>query len=131
MLLGGALMGVFMGALSILTVTSQNAKWVILLPLLLLIVIVFFVMMLYIRVGQGGSRLKTTQAKTLVGAMPDDDKYWKLGQFYFNKKDSSLFVEKRFGVGYSPNYAHPLSWILIFGLIAIVVVAIIFSIKLT
>lgn len=29
----------------------------------------------------------------------DDDQYWKLGMFYFNKNDSTLFLEKRFGVG--------------------------------
>lgn len=25
----------------------------------------------------------------------DDDRYWKLGIFYFNKSDPSLFVEKK------------------------------------
>lgn len=61
--------------------------------------------------GQGGSRLKLSAAKNGEMINRDDDQYWKLGQFYFNKKDPAIFVEKRFGVGWTNNWAHPLSWI--------------------
>gem|GEM_PF-2530183 len=43
-----------------------------------------------------------------------DDKYWKGGIFYYNPEDSSLFIEKRVGLGYAFNYAHPLSWLMTF-----------------
>jgi uncharacterized membrane protein len=39
------------------------------------------------------------------------DECWKLGQFYYNPQDPALLVEHRFGLGYSPNFARPLSWI--------------------
>lgn len=42
------------------------------------------------------------------------DRYWKGGLFYFNKKDPSIFVEKRFGVGWTLNFAHPIGYLLIF-----------------
>jgi Family of unknown function (DUF5808)/Protein of unknown function (DUF1648) len=40
---------------------------------------------------------------------------WKAGVFYVNPDDPALFVQKRFGIGYTLNFGHPLSW-LIFGL---------------
>jgi len=40
----------------------------------------------------------------------DDDKHWKAGVFYFNKEDPALFLEKRFGVGWTINLARPLAW---------------------
>jgi uncharacterized membrane protein len=39
------------------------------------------------------------------------DECWKLGQFYYNPQDPALLVEHRIGLGYSPNFARPLSWI--------------------
>ena len=37
---------------------------------------------------------------------------WKLGVFYFNRNDPALFVEKRFGIGWTLNLAHPASWVI-------------------
>ena len=36
-----------------------------------------------------------------------DDKYWKLGAFYYNPDDPALMIENRFGVSIDLNYAHP------------------------
>lgn len=41
------------------------------------------------------------------------DRAWKLGLFYFNPDDPTLFVEKRFGVGYTVNFARPGAWLFI------------------
>lgn len=35
----------------------------------------------------------------------DDDKYWIFGMFYFNPKDQSVMIEKRYGVGTTINMA--------------------------
>lgn len=40
------------------------------------------------------------------------DKYWKLGVFYCNPDDAALFVEARFGVGYTINFGHSSAWII-------------------
>lgn len=32
--------------------------------------------------------------------------YWKLEVFYYNKKDKSVIVKSRYGVGFAFNYAH-------------------------
>jgi uncharacterized membrane protein len=41
------------------------------------------------------------------------DACWKLGMFYFNPDDPALFVEKRIGIGYTVNFAHGASWIVL------------------
>ena len=50
----------------------------------------------------------------------DDDRYWKGGLVYFNKEDPSLFVEKRFGIGWTINFARPTGYIILFGPILII-----------
>lgn len=37
--------------------------------------------------------------------MSDDDKYWIFGMFYYNPKDPSFMVEKRYGMGTTVNIA--------------------------
>ncbi len=78
-------------------------------------VILITVIVLSIKTGQGGSRIQTNIVTTneQVNTIRDDDKHWKLGIFYVNKEDPTLFLEKRFGIGWSFNYARPLIWVLI------------------
>src|SRR5690625_2576462 len=72
--------------------------------------------------GQGGSRVNTGTDKRGDMIDRDDDQYWKLGQFYFNKNDPAIFLEKRFGIGWTNNWAHPLSWLMILAIILIAIV---------
>jgi len=65
------------------------------------------------KTGQGGSRLAAAVGKSGDVVNRDDDKCWKLGVFYYNPDDPALFVEKRFGIGWTNNFAQPVSWILL------------------
>jgi len=76
---------------------------------------------LSITTGQGGSRIKFASSTRHDIIDRDDDEHWKLGQFYFNKDDPALFVEKRFGIGWSINHARPAAWLLILAVIVIAV----------
>lgn len=81
------------------------------------IALIFIATALYsIKVGQSGSRLSPSTFGDKVEGVTtiDEDQYWKLGLFYFNKEDPSLFVEKRFGVGWSINFSRPLAYVIIF-----------------
>ncbi len=71
------------------------------------------------RAGQYGSRMKpdTTESQTGIANL-DDDAEWKVGAAYFNRKDSTILVPKRFGVGWTFNFANPLSWLILGSLIA-------------
>lgn len=41
-----------------------------------------------------------------------EDRYWKAGVFYVNPNDPALFVEKRFGIGYTINMGHWAAWVI-------------------
>ncbi len=74
--------------------------------------------------GQSGSRLKSGQKKKNI-VDRDNDSFWKGGILYFNRKDPSVFVSKRFGIGFTVNFGHPLSWIFIAAVIGVVVCSIV------
>jgi uncharacterized membrane protein len=70
------------------------------------------------RLGQGGNRMAAPNEKPSARsnvAVGDRtlDRYWKLGLFYFNRNDSAVIVEKRWGLGYGLNFARPTAWIIV------------------
>ena len=66
---------------------------------------------LVVKVGRSD---KTPPAWLEKGIMDvNDDQYWKAGLFYFNKNDPSIFVEKRFGVGWTINLANPIGFLIL------------------
>lgn len=80
-----------------------------------LIIILTATVTLSVRTGQSGNRIRVPDP-----AKPDrnrvdrsDDSHWKAGLFYFNPDDPSLFVEKRYGVGFTVNFGRPGGWIAI------------------
>ncbi|MFC0471747.1 DUF1648 domain-containing protein [Halalkalibacter kiskunsagensis] len=82
------------------------------LPLLFGLAVTAGAIVLAFTTGQGGSRVKTSTGKKGEIIDRDDDQYWKLGQLYFNPSDPALFLEKRFGIGWTINFARPLAWIM-------------------
>jgi uncharacterized membrane protein len=66
--------------------------------------------------GQGGTRLSYAHTSVVndppVGDRTADDR-WKWGVFYYNPDDPAFLVEKRFGLGWTWNFGHRLSWLLI------------------
>lgn len=92
------------------------------LPLAATGAIVVGAIVLSIKTGQSGSRIrvgKTTDGKTI---RRDDDKYWKWGAFYVNKQDPAIFVEKRFGVGFTINFGRPAAIAVVAIIIALIIV---------
>ncbi len=47
-----------------------------------------------------------------------DPEYWYLGVFYHNSVDTDIWVPKRYGWGWTLNFAQPWSWIITIGIIA-------------
>lgn len=52
---------------------------------------------------------------------------WYLGVFYFNPKDSRIFLPKRSGLGITINFANPLS--LVFTVLLIILIVVITKLK--
>jgi len=46
-----------------------------------------------------------------------EDRYWKAGMVYINRSDPALLVERRFGVGYTLNMGHWISWMILAALV--------------
>jgi len=85
--------------------------------------ILLFGSLLYLAfaLGQGGSRLRSGSGADTGRINRDDDRFWKWGMFYYNPDDPALFVEKRFGIGWTSNFANPKANILLVVLILAVV----------
>ena len=48
--------------------------------------------------------------------------YWKMGIFYFNKKDKRIFPPKRLKYfGWTVNFANPISFFILLAMIALVI----------
>lgn len=75
--------------------------------------------------GQNGSRavkLLTERETSATGADSlgfDDDHFWHLGVFYANTDDPAVVVPKRFGIGWSMNWARPASWLIVLGFLVV------------
>ena len=74
---------------------------------------------LLIRQGQGGSRLSPVSSSPRPAGDRTPDDCWKWGLFYVNPDDPALFVEKRFGLGYTVNLGNPWSWVLVPAILAV------------
>src|SRR5690606_38624665 len=81
------------------------------LPLLFIGIILIGTIVFALKVGKSDKEdFEHKEDSNVTGY--DDDAHWKGGLFYFNKNDPSIFVEKRFGVGWTLNFANPIGYII-------------------
>jgi len=74
--------------------------------------IVMLVWML--RVGQGGQRGLSPEARSAIQGDATPDSAWKGGGLlYFNPSDPAIWVEQRIGIGYTVNFGNPRAWLLL------------------
>ena len=82
-------------------------------PFLIVVPIVAVLM----RLRQGSRSIPSAQsaAESAAESVPDrtEDRFWKLGVIYFNRDDPAVMVEKRSGIGYTVNFAHPVAWVIV------------------
>lgn len=99
-----------MAFIQVCTIFSWNvmAINIIFLPIILLTTIIFTVVSY--KIGQGGKNIKINKEDKEI--YRDDDKNWILGNFYYNKKDPSIFIEKRVGIGWEVNLGNPIGLII-------------------
>ena len=101
-----------------------NAAIMFALPLGFLLIILLATAVYAFKVGQSGSRIDVAFEDEAIPGITavDDDQYWKFGVFYVNKNDPSIFVEKRFGVGWTINFGHPLSYVIMVVPLALILI---------
>ncbi|MFB7155729.1 DUF1648 domain-containing protein [Lysinibacillus sp. NPDC056232] len=115
----GILLTVLFSVIQLSFIYSILTTYMTVISLMITAIMIIGVIVLAITTGQGGSRVKNVRTTDGTVINRDDDHYWKLGQFYFNRKDPSWFLEKRFGVGWTMNLANPLAWLILIGIIGI------------
>ncbi|CAM3157026.1 DUF5808 domain-containing protein [Filibacter tadaridae] len=112
------LVTVLFGFLQLTTIHEGlgNTALMLAMPLGFLLLILLGTAVYAFKVGQSGSRIDVSFDDTSTAGITDvdDDKYWKAGVFYVNKNDPSIFVEKRFGVGWTINFAKPAGYFILF-----------------
>lgn len=118
MLVFGMAMILMLSMIQLSLIFTINKTILFIFPLVLTSGIIIGTIVLSFTTGQGGSRVGSSTDHAGDKINRDDDQYWKLGQFYFNKNDPSIFLEKRFGIGWTNNWAHPLSWVLLLAIIS-------------
>lgn len=110
-----------------LIASEYLVAWVALLPLgpdarpgyaLTAVVLALTVLLLWL--GQGGARQSPVPVEPAGDRTPD--RCWKGGLFYYNPEDPAIMVEKRFGVGYTFNFARGAAWLFLAALVAAVLI---------
>ncbi|WFR62541.1 DUF5808 domain-containing protein [Paenibacillus amylolyticus] len=93
------------------------------------VLIVLGAVWLSLTARQGGGKIRNHQedGERSKEQPVNDDDYWKLGFIYFNANDPSFIVEKRYGIGWTMNFARPLSWYLLLFILAMVGISIVLS----
>jgi uncharacterized membrane protein/DNA-binding transcriptional regulator YhcF (GntR family) len=92
--------------LTTLQIIDIKGKAIITIILIPIVLILIGSIALSVITGQGGSRLILKNNINHNNNLTDrnDDRYWKLGRIYFNPNDPAVFVEKRFGIGFTINF---------------------------
>lgn len=118
-LVGGNLVLLILGVAQLCCLGALPMGWGGILALAATAGLLLYALVLSLRLGQGGSRLGTSSPAEEQTIPQEDDRYWKMGWLYFNPDDPALFVEKRFGIGWTSNFARPATYLLLGGVLAL------------
>ena len=115
-------MTIFFGFIQLMTIDVFVPSATIMMVVTIMMVLASCVPFTYVyfKAGQGGCKLKPivsaedvkegmTATRKPVEFNRGDDKFWKLGMFYYNEDDPAMLVEDRFGTNSGFNYARTAS----------------------
>ena len=116
LLVSGSVLTAVLGIVMILMMT-ETLSMLVTMVLIIVATLVFVGATIAFSVvyGQSGSRL-VKRLEENGDIIADNDEHWKAGIFYWNKGDASLILPKRFGVGWTMNWARPAAWVIVGGI---------------
>ncbi|KUP09669.1 hypothetical protein Q73_01960 [Bacillus coahuilensis m2-6] len=103
-------------------------SWIMITPLIIMTILLAGAFILAVKVGRIDSDFEGAQVlegNSKVEGL-DEDRFWKGGLIYFNPEDPSIFVEKRFGLGWTMNFARPVGYFILLGPVALIIIISIF-----
>jgi uncharacterized membrane protein len=86
-----------------------------------LLIVLVFVLLWHPQRSQREANTPTDRQPTSE-IFRDDDRYWYGGFFYSNPDDPALFVEKRYGLGWTLNFGHPQAKLVLIGSLVVILV---------
>jgi uncharacterized membrane protein len=95
-----------------------NGKIMMATPIIFLVVVLAGTIAFAVKVGRTDKLHIDEPEKGITDF--DEDSNWIGGLLYFNRNDPSIFVEKRFGVGWTINFSNPIGYLIIFVPLAII-----------
>lgn len=101
---------------SLLTWTGTVTGWA---PLVVVIPILAGVVVAVVVLARNNREPDSREGDTGL-THRDDDKYWRGGLFYVNREDHALWVPRRFGLGWTPNFGNPRAAMLLAGVVAVI-----------
>lgn len=115
------LVATIFGVIAILPTVTTLSRESSLIPGLLvgLIASGFIAIGLTIVIGLHRHQKSDRESREIGDRTPDE--CWKLGLIYVNRKDPALWVEKRSGLGYTLNFGHPVSVVILLAIVGIIV----------
>ena len=116
LLVSGSVLTAVLGIVMILMMT-ETLSMLVTMVLIIVATLVFVGATIAFSVvyGQSGSRL-VKRLEENGDIIADNDEHWKAGIFSWNKGDASLILPKRFGVGWTMNWARPAAWVIVGGI---------------
>jgi uncharacterized membrane protein len=113
-----AMMGVLAYAVAQSALSSHaNINWILWVTLGVVVVVLGSAIWIGVTTGQGGSRLAANSGNATDRI---DDRYWKLGGIYANPNDPAIFVERRYGLGWTINVSNPRGWLVLLTILALI-----------
>lgn len=105
----------------------MNVSWPVLLLICWVLIAIVLVLVLPNPLFRTKARVRADRRRTST-IFRDDDRYWYGGILYNNPDDPDPFVPKRYGLGWTVNFGHPMGKlfliaILLLGLVLPLVVA--------
>lgn len=114
----------FLGSLLTWGIIPNAYSFVVVLPPILILPLV---LIFSAKIGQGGWKLyPNIKDDKESDTIRNDDNEWAGGLVYHNRKDSSIFVPKRYGVGYTLNFGNKWSFVILGIILAVPIITIIF-----
>ncbi len=99
--------------------TNGTSRLLAVLVPLVLLPAILFVLLVYSKRGTAQAQRVPKQDTGYV--YRDDDQYWHGGLYYANPDDPTLWVEKRIGIGWTINFAHPQAKWLVIGFFVFII----------
>ncbi|ATD55674.1 DUF5808 domain-containing protein [Clostridium chauvoei] len=105
MLVTGIQIIILFSVLQLSIIFGFDSSFIEIIFLLIILVTMIIFIFSFIKAGQGGRNLSSSEE--LDELYKDDDDKWILGCLYYNKNDPSVMIEKRVGIGWTINLGNP------------------------